>query len=473
VISRSLAGMFAAQGLFLLAGVGIVWALRPLRTWLAVLRSLGLAYLTGVGAVGVLATLVLVFGGDVDTPVVLALSVGVAAAGATISAARRHRVPRSIGRLRVDRSPETVVAAAFALLTVAVLIAYYRAARHQGLVAWDAWAFWVPKAKAIYFFGGLDEQLFSTLANPSYPVLIPALQAMDFHLMGSADAATLAVQYWFLLVGFVVAAWSLLRAIVRPGLLWPFLALVTLLPEIDKRMINPQADWPLDLFFGICAIAITRWLLTEERWLLGVYGLMLAAMMATKREGQLFTFCLVVGLLLVTWRSARRHWPPLVVLAAAAYLVNRPWHHWWSSRHLSSDKPEVPFHRLPDYADRVGPAFRIVFEILFSYDLWLLVVPLALAAATLALARRNVKVPLLYLATCVLGILGYVWVLWAFPSLPLDTSQQEPIPREAGALAILSIVLAPVMLMQALGGPELRPNAHPAQDSVELTPIHA
>src|SRR5439155_15147535 len=135
---------------------------------------------------------------------------------------------------------------------------------------------WVPNAKAIYFFGGLGEQLFRTLAHPSYPLLIPALQAMDFHLMGSADATTLALQYWFLLVGFVLAGWSLLRSLVGPALVWPFLALATVLPELDKRMINPQADWPLDIFFAVAALAVGRWLLTREGWLLGVYGLLLA-----------------------------------------------------------------------------------------------------------------------------------------------------------------------------------------------------
>jgi hypothetical protein len=48
-----------------------------------------------------------------------------------------------------------------------------RGARLSGLYWWDAWAFWVPKAKVIYFFGSIDPALFKELpARPirrSYP----------------------------------------------------------------------------------------------------------------------------------------------------------------------------------------------------------------------------------------------------------------------------------------------------------------
>ena len=450
MIGRNLAGIVAAQALFLVAGIGILWALQRFRTWADVLRAAGLAYLLGVATVGVLATLVLVAGGGVGIAVVLALALGVFALGGVAARIRRHGVPHAHGFTRPVATPETLFAAAVALLTAAVLFAFYRVARHQGLVAWDAWAFWVPKAKGIYFFGGLDDRLFHQLTHPSYPLLVPAVQALDFRLIGSADAGAIALQYWFLLVGFVLAAWFLLRPLVRPALVWPFLALAAVLPELDKRMINPQADWPLDIFFAIGALAAARWLVTREGWLLGVYGVMLAAAMATKREGQLLTVCLVAALLLVTWRRARTAWPRLVALAAGGYLVNLPWRFWWTSRHLSPDAPEVSVGNLPHYADRIAPGFRIVFELLFDYNLWLLSAPLAVAAAVLLLWQREPELPVLYLVTCALTIVGFMWVLWAFPSLPLDLSQQEPIPREVGSLVLLSIVFAPLLLSRVL-----------------------
>ena len=64
----------------------------------------------------------------------------------------------------------------------------------------------------------------TTMWAPSYPLLVPALQAMDFQLMGAADQNTIAVQYWFLLAGFVGAVAGLLNPHVPSYLVWPFLA---------------------------------------------------------------------------------------------------------------------------------------------------------------------------------------------------------------------------------------------------------
>ena len=70
-------------------------------------------------------------------------------------------------------------------LVVVYMEALFRAARLQGLSAWDAWAFWVPKAKAIYFFGGLDAQFFSELPTVVSPALACA-RSLDVSLHGLA-----------------------------------------------------------------------------------------------------------------------------------------------------------------------------------------------------------------------------------------------------------------------------------------------
>ena len=130
-----------------------------------------------------------------------------------------------------------LVAVAFGALIVVYLEALFRAGRLAGLSAWDAWAFWVPKAKAIYFFGGLDEQFFRELANPTYPPLVPALEASAFHFMGSADVVTLHLQFWFFACGFVAAVAGLLAPRVPALLLWPFLLLVLVAP----RVVGPES----------------------------------------------------------------------------------------------------------------------------------------------------------------------------------------------------------------------------------------
>ena len=48
----------------------------------------------------------------------------------------------------------TVPTAVFAALVIVYFEALFRSGRLAGLFEWDGWAFWVPKAKAIYYFGG-------------------------------------------------------------------------------------------------------------------------------------------------------------------------------------------------------------------------------------------------------------------------------------------------------------------------------
>ncbi len=91
------------------------------------------------------------------------------------------------------------------------LEALFRAARLSSLQAYDAWAFWVPKGKAIFYFGGLDEHVFTTTPNSSYPPLQPILDAAAFHAIGSVDASTLHVQFWFFVAGAIAAAAGLLH----------------------------------------------------------------------------------------------------------------------------------------------------------------------------------------------------------------------------------------------------------------------
>ena len=189
----------------------------------------------------------------------------------------RRPLARRRPELARPRPRERLVALAFGALVVVYVEALFRSARLASLSAWDAWAFWVPKAKAIYFFGGLDEQFFRELANPSYPPLVPALEASAFHFMGSADAVTLHVQFWFFACGFAAAVAGLLapaRFAVR-ALALPLLALVA--PRVVGRNLDPQADFLLDYFFALAALLVALWLVEREPWLLAAAALLMAA----------------------------------------------------------------------------------------------------------------------------------------------------------------------------------------------------
>jgi hypothetical protein len=241
-----------------------------------------------------------------------------------------------------------------------------------------------------------------------------------------------------------------LRGLADPALVWLFALLALVMPELDRRLMENIADWPLDFFFVLAALGLARWLLTQERWALAWYGVMLAGTFATKREGQLLAACLVVGGLLAAGWARRREGLWLAGVALAAYAVNIPWRIWWSSRHLASDTPPGGILHATGHTERIVPSFKLVLELLFSSSLYLPAVALALAAAVVSLARRDRTVIVLFLVTLGLGIVGFAWVNWSDPTLTLTTEGAlNPTSRAVGALVLLSIAMAPLLLTQA------------------------
>src|SRR4026209_183293 len=93
-------------------------------------------------------------------------------------------------------------------------------------------------------------QFFLALANPSYPPLVPALEAAAFHAMGSADTVTLHVQFWFFLSGFVAAVAGVLGPRVHAAVLGPILLVVLVAPRVVARSLAPQAHVPRDHFLA-------------------------------------------------------------------------------------------------------------------------------------------------------------------------------------------------------------------------------
>jgi hypothetical protein len=347
------------------------------------------------------------------------------------------------------------VAAIFGLMIVIYLEALFRAGRLLGLSAWDAWAFWVPKAKAIYFFGGLDEQFFRELANPTYPPLLPALEAAAFEFMGSPDVVTLHLQFWFFACGFAAAVAGVLAPRIPPLLLWPFLLLVLVAPRAVGRNLDPQADFLLDYFFGLAALFVALWLLEREPWLLATASLFLAAALLTKRDGQLLAACVVAAGLAASWRQWRFAWPRLGLAAAVAVAAAIPWRIWFSSRDLTGELPSAGAFALFDELDRGWPAFESVVTTVFDYDLWLLVLPLVGAGSALAFVAGARVLPTFALTLYGFAILGFTWVLWSYTELELPFVQDEgvnPIVRLTGALVVAAAAILPLLFDAAWRG---------------------
>jgi hypothetical protein len=451
-MGQPLTGIVILNGLFLLAGLGLLAGIRGWSTWLRVVEDLGIAFMLGVCATCVLATLVLIAGGGLSEGAVLGCVGTAAVGGACVAFMRRTPLPRTLGPLPRP-TLATLVAAALAVSTAVVLVALFRVARVMPMGGGDSFEFWVPKAKFIYFFGTIDSDRFTSLISPRYPLLVPALQAMDFRFMGSAFAPELSVQYWFLYAGFVLAAASLLRLVVPAWLAWGAVALTAVLPELDARMLNAQADWALDVFYGLAAIALLAWLSLGERWLLPCYALFAAAVIATKQEGLLIVGCLVAGVLVATVRRRRAVWLPVLVSTGVAYGLNLPWRVWWGTRDLPATLPTLGLSQLFDHFGRVWPSLWLILRLLFAYDHWLDFVPLAVAAALVGLTLRGKarEIAAAFLVASTAAVLGFTYILWDDLTYVLDERQSStPMPRAVGSIVLLSIVVAPLLVKPLL-----------------------
>ena len=213
---------------------------------------------------------------------------------------------------------------------------------------------------------------------------MPALEASAFHFMGSADAVTLHVQFWFFACGFAAAVAGLLAPRVSPYALWPCLVLVLVTPRVVGRNLDPQADFLLDYFFALAALLVALWLVEREPWLLATASVFLAAAAMTKREGQLLVACIVVAGAVASWRQWRYAWPRLALVAGVAVAALVPWRIWFSSRDLTESSPRRAALALFHNLDRGWPAFQSAVTTLFDYDLWLVVVPLVGVGVILA-----------------------------------------------------------------------------------------
>ncbi len=443
---RAILGLVVLNGFVLAVGSTVLFAVRGWRSWGELARLGGLAYLVGAAACGCLWVAELVVGVPFTAVTVVVTGLALAAIAVAIGWRLGRRLPPRPRPALPHWPPSTAL---FAASTVVLLEALFRVGRLRALFEYDAWAFWVPKAKAIYFFHGLDEHFFSTLPGPSYPPLVPALEAASFQFMGRADEVTLHLEFWFLFAGFVAAIVGLLSRRVPPLLLWPPLLLALVAPQAIGRVLQPQGDLLLDEFVGCAALLLALWLLDRERWQLVSATILLAGAMVTKREGFLLAACLLVAAFAATVRD-RRVWPGLAIAGVLAFLPSVPWRIWFETHGLSSDAPEAGGTGLFHHLGRAWPSLQLTLRVLFTYDLWLLVAPLAVLAVAAAFLAGRAVLAVYSGLVLVFGVAGFTWITWSFPSLPItENPALNPVIRSVGALVIISAGLVPLLLASA------------------------
>jgi hypothetical protein len=452
-VTRAYLGIVALDGAYLLVGLAVLARLGFVVSLSSALRYAGLAVVAGWVCFGILASVTLMLGGALGgwwLPGLLALTAALA-----LAVPSRTRLPPPAPAAASERQW-----LALALVPAAALAAYAAALLARAFVAatdtnWDSWAFWLPKAQAIFYFDGLDTGPggFTSFANPEYPPFAPGTEAATLHAMGGVERLALPLQHWVLAVAFVAAVAGLLAPRVRPAILWPFVAMLGLAPALGKYVLSSLADPQVAFLIALGGVAAALWLLERQPAYLVLSGLFLTAATLTKTEGFMLAAIVPLALLLAEPRALRRRWRPVAALAVGPVLALVAWKAWLAAHDqpLDSTLYDVtavlhPVH-LIENADRMGYAVPQLLDFLLSPERWLLVVPVAVVAAALALKpqRRLAVFALSWLTIAFLGLATVYWIASVDVTWYVDTSAE----RVVTSIALFAGALAPLLAAEA------------------------
>jgi hypothetical protein len=452
-MSRELAGIVAAQLLYAAIGAGLLPVLRIAPTRGLLVRRIGLSYLVGVAAVGILAAHLAL----VDAPIGLVELVLLAVASLALGWRRLRRSGERIGRpaLRLRDSLEWAGAGLAAVASIALLVLLGHAARAYAarpLKEWDGWAIWATKAKALYEFGGAYEPVFTSYQPVAHPLFLPSLEAIGFRAMGTFDGTLIHVQLIALALGFAAALWSLLGDRVPAAVLAVGLLAVLSASPVLAQLSSNLADVPLAFLCSLGVVCLGRFLVTGEGWTLVAAALFLGAAMLTKSEGLLFAAAAFLAVAIVL--AAARDWRPLGHVAAAAgasLAILLPWRLYLAAHDLRN-----PEYRLSDALDpgyladrreRVSPAASRLWEELWSGRFGFLV-PLALVAVAAAFLAGRPRLGAFALLWPALAFAGLVLVYW-ISVVPVELTLTWTAGRVIMTLVVGAAALAPLLAGEA------------------------
>jgi hypothetical protein len=458
-VTGSLAGLLAANVLYLVIGIALLPLLRIARTRAELTARLGLAYMLGVAATGALSAHLAL----IDVPVgltelvVLALLLGVLAWRHVRKLSEGRSDTLSLGNGQVAVASRIVGVAAF--VAALVLLAHaLNAFSVRPLVEWDGWAIWAMKARALYDFGGVAHGVFTTqpYGPLQHPLLLPSLEATGFRSMGAFDGTLIHVQLALLAFGFAAALWTLLRGRAPAALAGATILAIVAADSTLRQLAGNLADIPLAFFVALGVVALARTLLQDDVSLLPVAVVMLGAATLTKPEGLLFAVAALVPFVAIArTRSA-------LLTAGAVALILLPWRIFVATHRLRN--PEYSFgdalspSYLSDHSDRVRPAVAGVWHQVWSSG-WAWLVPLALVAFAAALFARRWRLAGFAAAWALLSFVGIVLVFWV-SVVPIELTLKWAAYRTVASLVIGAAALAPLLAGEAWRDAQLnsRPN---------------
>ena len=444
-------GPVVADVLFLLAGYGVLNAIGFLRTTAADwLGAVGLSFLAGVIWVSIVAIALLTVGIPLRLATFVVLSALTAVAGLSL---RRGWLNMVRTRPALGDLPQRVRSlpwyAWVGCLTLTAFAAYAISggflARVRPLQDWDSWSIWSRKAEMLFHTGHLPTDFFANSAyafmHPDYPLLVPVFESIEYRAMGAVDTRAIHLQFWLLLLAFVLAV--LYLGFRRGTLLeWlPLAVIVAITPSVVAQIFTAYADIPLALFLAIGVLLLGEWLAKRDPTNLAVSVLFVAGAASTKNEGFVAAVIVFVIAGIVTLVSAgRRDLRDLCIAGAAFVAAVLPWRIWLSVEGIHGDispRKGVDPSYLSHHTSRVWPSVESLYGQLAKGG-WLYAVPIAASIALVCLLIRGRRaIAAFYLSSGALVFVALVWVYWISPS-PISSYLSSSTYRVTALLAALS-----------------------------------
>jgi hypothetical protein len=434
-----LGGLFIANACFLAAGTGVAALTGWWRGARAIPRSLGVCYLTGVAAYGMIAQLLYVLGASLARWQVVAIC-AVLSTGSIGGFRRGPSRESAAPRLGLSR---WVIPAAAAMLGLLAVDLWF-----QPLWAYDSWTFWTPKAHALYALNGLDAAWFGAhdLLNRDYPLLLPAIESATFRFTGF-ETRLLDVQSLLFLIAFLGAVVEVsVRLNGRRTVLAAVLLSIVFAPAVADQLAAAEADIPVAAFFACAGLCAAVWVEEGGLGTLILAGILAGGAAATKIEGTVFLIALFLALVIAGGAGRSRALPAAVGAGAlVAGLV--PWKVWLAVQHIPE---QVTVHRLVSpsllggHLGRVPYAAAYMAWRMLDPRAWILLLPLCLGIAYLS-RRRLGTTAWLALGGLTLALAGLLIAYWTTP-LPfhyhLATSARRIVTGPIFFLAALTPLVA-------------------------------
>jgi hypothetical protein len=429
-------GLYCVIGLAVLCLLKLV-SLRRLSVW-----EVPLAVLVGWAALGVTLSIVLMVGGDVVDGLILAFVLSVVA---LVGSTRRHsrsavrQARQRVGRLEV---------AGLAVLGVLCLMFVGKGVFWNGSFHIDVWSFWIPKAKSIYFYRGLDTGPggFTSWVSPDYPPMKPAVDATVFTAARHADPLLLPVHYTLLDVFFLWALLGLFRRRIGNVTAVAACLAIAALPGVINLVGSSLGDESLALAIAMAVTLLAVQAGERDERVVILAGLFLTAATLLKNEGAMLSLATVVA---VGATGLVRGIRPLTVLAAGPAAAAVSWKVWLSTHHV----PANPAYRLTNL---LHPVWLIHHTHVLKNGVvalahqsasfrWALIVP-ACFLLGLWLWRESSRVAAFAALVLPLWLLGYTAIYWVSLNTswnpPAENSQRIYAPVAIAAAALTPLVFA-------------------------------